>query len=865
MPRPERSGPTGPKLPKVLQDQIGANGIGKKSRNAPTRKDRRKQERQQKKGPRPHQKTAWAMSKQKRVYPQARPNGAKQKFATPVASKAKQTDEVAFDIDDEDLDSEDDDMEQELSEVESDASEELVQEPPPVKLSKTARARLEQDNDEIAALERKLGIKKGKKARAPDGEDDGLDDLLGEIDDAVTGDYKSGKRKLEEDDEWLRQKRRKLESHKQVAQKQVEEEFTRFSNEDEASDADEESDEDLEDDDEENMDGLEDDDDEESIEHLDDESDEEVSTKAPTKRENPYRAPVTDNEPTLAKYIPPSLRKAATTQDESVVRLHRKIQGLVNRLSESNMLSILSSVEALYQDNARGHVTEGLINTLISLVADSDSLSDTFIILHGAFIAGLYRLIGIDLGAQLLERIIHSLDNTSTSPPATELTTTSKKEANLVTLLSTLYTFSIITSTIIYDLIRHYISTLSESHTELLLRIIRTCGSQLRSDDPSSLKDVVSLIQTRTSSAAGPPPSVRQQFMLETITDLKNNRLKSGFGASASRAEMLTRMKKMLGTVKGRASARGGAEPLRVTLRDIREVEKKGKWWLVGASWRDPGKVGGEEEEEGDEGGKEGVMMGIGERREREKGDDAATEMLALARRLGMNTDVRRGVFVAIMAAADFRDAVTRVNKLALKKSQLGEVPRVLVRCVMAEGGWNPYYALVAKELCGAKREVRMGFQFELWDCFKRMGESVSGEQEDEENEDPEGKMQTREVVALAKLFATLVKNEAVPITALKKLDFAYLKPKTGLFLEIMLTAVILDKGKGGDAVEILSKAKEEEGLRLGFRWWIGEVLSKSEVPEKKRHREKVKTVCEAVIQNLAEEGTGVADEEDSE
>ncbi|PSK56905.1 hypothetical protein B9Z65_6529 [Elsinoe australis] len=859
MSRSERSGPTGPKLPKVLQDQIGANGTGKKSRNAPTRKDRRKQERQQKKGPRPHQKTAWAMSKQKRVYPQARPKGAKQKFATPVASKAKQTDEDEFDIDDENLDPEDDDLEKDSSDVESDASEELVQEPPPAKLSKTARARLEQDDDEIAALERKLGIKKGKKAWAPDGEDDGLDDLLGEIDDAVTGDYKGGKRKLEEDDEWLRQKRRKLESQKQVAQKQVEEEFTRFSDEDEASDADEESDEDLEDDDEENMDGLEDDEDEESMEHLDDESDEEVSTKAPTKRENPYRAPVTDNEPTVAKYIPPSLRKAATTQDESVVRLHRKIQGLVNRLSESNMLSILSSVEALYQDNARGHVTEGLINTLISLVADSDSLSDTFIILHGAFIAGLYRLIGIDFGAQLLERIIHSLDSSSAAD-----TTSSKKEANLVTLLSTLYSFSIITSTIIYDLIRHYISTLSESHTELLLRIIRTCGPQLRSDDPTSLKDVVSLIQTRTSSAAGPPPSVRQQFMLETITDLKNNRLKSGFGASASRAEMLTRMKKMLGTVKGRASARGSAEPLRVTLRDIREVEKKGKWWLVGASWRDPGKVGDEEEEGGDEEGKGDVMMGIVEKREREKGDDAAAEMLALARRLGMNTDVRRGLFVAIMAAADFRDAVTRVNKLGLKKSQLGEVPRVLVRCVMAEGGWNPYYALVAKELCGARREVRMGFQFEMWDCFKKMGESVSGEEADEEDENGEGKMQTREVVALAKLFAALVKNEAVPITALKKLDFAYLKPKTGLFLEIMLTAVILDKGKGGDAVEILSKAKEEEGLRLGFRWWIGEVLSKSEVPEKKRHREKVKTVCEAVIQNLAEEGTGIADEEDS-
>ncbi|KAF2218566.1 armadillo-type protein [Elsinoe ampelina] len=554
----------GPKLPKAIADQVGASKSGRTSR-APTRKDLRKQDRQAKK------KQNKQNQKQRSIRAKTARNGTTPRISQAQKENPRHT-AVRDGSDDEQLPSDDDLIDGSDSEVfgdddSDDAEEAVLPAPTSQKMSKTSRARLDQEDAEIAALERKLGIKKkGGKAAL----EDGLDDLLGEIDDAVAGESAGGKRKLQADEDWLKQKRRKLELPAEVE----DDEFEGFSDEplNGSSDIDGSGEESGSMDDEEESEADEED--------LDVSQLSESSIPRPIKaRENPYRAPITTTaEPSIAKYVPPSLRGtgSGSTQDESVVRLHRKIQGLVNRLSESNMLSILSSMDALYQDNARGHVTEGLINTLLALIADSASLTDTFITLHGGFIAGLYRIVGVDFGAQLLERVAQDLSILAGPGKAD---TVDKKQINLVSLLATLYTFSVISSTIIYDLLRHYISDLSETSTELLLRIVRTCGPQLRSDDPSALKDVVALISTKVSTMDKSQISVRQSFMVETITDLKNNKLKGGLGASATRAETITRMKKLLGTIKAHNTNRT-SEPLRITLSDLQNADKKGKWWL---------------------------------------------------------------------------------------------------------------------------------------------------------------------------------------------------------------------------------------------------------------------------------------------
>jgi len=65
--------------------------------------------------------------------------------------------------------------------------------------------------------------------------------------------------------------------------------------------------------------------------------------------------------------------------------------------------------------------------------------------------------------------------------------------------------------------------------------MITDIGSQLRSDDPSALKEIIILMQTRqhemkknnedvASLEADPDFQFRLEFMIETIYDLKNNK-----------------------------------------------------------------------------------------------------------------------------------------------------------------------------------------------------------------------------------------------------------------------------------------------------------------------------------------------------
>lgn len=172
-------------------------------------------------------------------------------------------------------------------------------------------------------------------------------------------------------------------------------------------------------------------------------------------------------------------------------------------------------------------------------------------------------------------------------------------------------------------------------------------GQQLRQDDPTALKEIVILMQSQiaakdpTSLSYAPlinpelelTGSVRTKFMIETIINLKNNRAKATTSTSIVTSESTIRMKKFLGKLGERAGFRGANEPLRVTLDDIRNVKERGKWWLVGASWKN----------NDDE-----LSLHDSDKRQKQQANDG---LLSLAREQRMNTEIRRAVFIALMGS----------------------------------------------------------------------------------------------------------------------------------------------------------------------------------------------------------------------
>lgn len=729
------------------------------------------------------------------------------------------------------------------------------------RISGRVRAQLENDDAEIAALEKKLGIKGKKRPKAF--QDDGLEDLMADLFGDEDEDAPGGKRKRNsEEDEWLKNKRRKALGIQESDDEEDSEDDDLDEDDLMGGDSDDEDDEDEDDDDEDDIEMLDEDESgDEDLEGEDDgdefegfESEDEELAPAPVKkvRENPYIAPATST-PSAQKYIPPSLRKPATSESESSMRLRRQTQGSLNKLSEANLISILGEIEKLYRENPRQTMTTLLVDLLFERICDRSSLQDTYIILHAGFIAAIYKVSGTDFGAEIVQRIVDLFDQYYKN--ATD--NTSKELVNLMSLISQLYNFHVIGSTLVFDYIRICLQDLTESNTELLLKVIRSSGPQLRQDDPTSLKDIVLMIQPAVAKIGEANLSVRTKFMIETITDLKNNRVKTGVAASAISSEHITRMRKILGSLNNRQIR--ATEPLRISLADIRNSEKKGKWWLVGASWK---------EEDPLEAARQSLQGTASNSNDIDFDDDDPdptfandhTTLLHLAKANRMNTDIRRSIFIAIMSATDFRDAYTRLLKLRLKKrsGQEGEIPRVLLHCAGAEDAYNPYYTLIARKLCVDEgKRIKMEFQFSLWDLFKKLGENTDEDDDDVFDEDEAGQFELKTLVNVGKMYGTLLADGTLPITILKPLNFAYLRPKTVILLEVMIVTMIITsqanaaaKRKLNSAVAdaddaaaldeeallpLFVKAKEAPGMVSGLKFFLGKTVKKSDIVSKKR------------------------------
>lgn len=806
-----------------------------------TRKDRRKAERDQKKTQR---------AQPKRAPPPAVTHAQHGERKAPVQQQEEESE-----VDWEESDDEPAPVKKEAapkSILKKKAQPEEIDDSTSTHVSRAVQDRLDEDEREIRALEKKLGKRK-KSAGGVD--DDGLDDLfgdLGDFSDDEVAENPASKRKRAEDDNWLASKRRKAlgkaappppESHNEEEQDdQLENPFSEDDDLD-SGDLDGDEDEDMEDGDiDEDMDDEEDD-----IENpfSEDEisGDDENEEPAPRIRENPYVAPVAANAAPTTKYIPPALRGPPSSDAEALMRLKRQIQGLINRLSEANILTILKDIEKIYATNPRGYVNTTLIDLLIDMLSDPSALLESFIILHAGFIAAVYKVIGPDFGAQIVERTVSEFDKHYQS----NKDGAGKHTTNLMSVVSELYTFQVIGSNIVFDYIRFFLGELSEINTELLLRIVRAAGPQLRQDDPTALKDIVVLLQKSVASVGQQNLPVRTKFMIETINDLKNNKMKTGLAGASITRDRTTQMKKQLGTLNSRNLK--ATEPLRVGLKDIKDTDKVGKWWLVGASWKNQAQNGARIEEEEEEQRSKRTEVG-------EEDEDGEVDLAQLAREQRMNTDVRRAIYVSIMSATDFKDAQIRLNKLNLKKAQEVEIPKVIIHCAGAEKTYNPYYTILARKVC-SDHKTRKSFQFALWDIFKSLGENQDGGADSDDEAEDSKAVSLRKLVNQGKLYGTLIAKRVLSITCLKNLNFPYLQPKTKTFVEIMLVTAILETQKGAkdekketSLLQTFVEVDQAPEMVAGLQFFLKKVVSKTDIVEKSE-KDTVKWGCKAVISVL--------------
>ncbi|KAG6910848.1 hypothetical protein DXG01_007164 [Tephrocybe rancida] len=650
----------------------------------------------------------------------------------------------------------------------------------------------DEDDSYIAYLEAKLGYAKGAK-RKKSTEDDGLDDLLDFADTLVDP---QGEDEDEEMDDGL---------------------------DDEMSEKDmqsEESGSEL---------GSENDEDEDDEWHgLDNESDDaeeegsETAELLPLAQENATR------------YVPPHLRNKEPVDvkpSESMIRLSRQLKGLLNRMSEQNMGTILDSIEGIYRENRRNDVTTSLTTLVIDGIASHSSLLDSYVVLYAAFVSSLHKIVGIEFAAYFIQNVVSLYErHFAASQKGTE-EDGGKECSNLIVLLSELYNFQVISSVLVFDIIHGLLNAgLGEFGVELLLKIVRNSGQQLRQDDPSALKDIIQIVQSKVSEKDDAALSSRTRFMIETLTNLKNNKSKRN-AAQNQGADSVERMKKFLSNLSKNRTVLAH-EPLRVSLEDLHSAGTKGKWWLVGAAWGGDPLVDRQAEVK---------AVKVAE------AADPAGDLVKLARKQGMNTDIRRSIFVVLMSSDDYVDACERLSQLNLTEVQQREIVRVLLHCCGNEKSYNPYYTLVCQQLCRTSHSYKITLQFSLWDFLRDLGETSVGGAEliknltDDDGFDIKSISPTR-MRNVARAYGWWIAKDCVTLAILKPVDFTSLKKTTTEFLREMLVQIFICSQRTtpmmtsnprdipttrnrGAIEEIFIKATRIQTLAIGLVYFLSEMF----------------------------------------
>ena len=165
---------------------------------------------------------------------------------------------------------------------------------------------------------------------------------------------------------------------------------------------------------------------------------------------------------------------------ETDVLVTRKVKGLLNRLSETNLPGIISDFEILFSNYPRKLMTETFTQQLVHVLCQRIGLLESFVLVHVSLIGQLSHYVGSDVLAYFTLYITQKFDDayqlTKSAPSGSDDTTDEFREKNLYNMiffLSTLYSYGLVSVQLLHDLALEFTDKFDELSVELLLKLLK--------------------------------------------------------------------------------------------------------------------------------------------------------------------------------------------------------------------------------------------------------------------------------------------------------------------------------------------------------------------------------------------------------
>lgn len=168
----------------------------------------------------------------------------------------------------------------------------------------------------------------------------------------------------------------------------------------------------------------------------------------------------------------------------------------------------------------------------------------------------------------------------------------------------------------------------------------------LRKEEPLQLKQLIGKVQQKTSEIDWnevEKKSSRLKFMLETLQAIKNNNVSK---VTKYDQELIEHFVKLLRRLVGAALE----APLKIPLEDLLNANERGRWWIVGSAWIE-----------------RKVQESQNSNQNAQKIPKFSKKLLLLAKKLRMNTELRRTIFCIITSAEDYCRNLKIIKNFNLK------------------------------------------------------------------------------------------------------------------------------------------------------------------------------------------------------
>ncbi|KAL1238666.1 Nucleolar MIF4G domain-containing protein [Trichinella spiralis] len=484
---------------------------------------------------------------------------------------------------------------------------------------------------------------------------------------------------------------------------------------------------------------------EELEEEMEEERNSENAEFANTERENIYGDQSTSELQCALKHEMLDETFASPEEQAMAERVEKILKRFINKLSESNVLVSSREVMELFRTNPQHVVKRVFTEVILDACFTAFRLPDRLLITISVLVGILHSTLSSNFSAYFVEMLVQKLEEKRTDENEQEIESNALQNGYL--LVAYLCAMKVTSYKLLMDIFNSLMQSGRCLDLQLLVPLVKNLGFVLRKACPSDLKDFVmsAIAKMEKHGSESSRAEAFTNILMIDLNAIKNNNASKICHYDPDLIDHFTKL------LRSCLSGKTPEMPLAFGLMDILEASTKGRWWIVGSSYVVP--VAGAS--------KSGDLNQF----------NYSEDLLRLAKKNRMNTDLKRNIFCCILSAEDYLNAFEKLLKLNLSDKQEREIIHILFVCCLNEKTFNPFYGYLVQKFCSYNAKFVLTTQFALWDKLKILKT-----------------LKKTQVQNLSSLIAHLFGSLALPISVLKVINFVEIEETMTDFLKRLFT-----------------------------------------------------------------------------